>query len=108
LQSMRSVPRHEFVLPAMKKQAYYDTALAIGEKQTISPPFIVAYMTETIDPQSSDKVLEIGTGSGYQAAVLSGLVKDVYTIEIVDQLGKNAAKVLTKLKYENVHTRIGD
>jgi protein-L-isoaspartate(D-aspartate) O-methyltransferase len=108
LQSMRSVPRHEFVPPSMKKQAYHDTALAIGEKQTISPPFIVAYMTETIDPQASDKVLEIGTGSGYQAAVLSGLVKEVYTIEIVEKLGKTAAERLKKLGYDNVHCKVGD
>lgn len=108
LQAMRTVPRHEFVPSALKKQAYYDTALAIGERQTISPPFVVAYMTETIDPQSSDKVLEIGTGSGYQAAVLSDLVKEVYTIEIVERLGKTAAERLKKLGYENVHCKIGD
>lgn len=108
LESMRSVPRHEFVVPAMKKLAYNDMALAIGEKQTISPPFIVAYMTETIDPQPDEKVLEIGTGSGYQAAVLSALVKDVYTIEIVEKLGKTAAERLKKLGYENVHCKIGD
>jgi protein-L-isoaspartate(D-aspartate) O-methyltransferase len=108
IRSMETVPRHEFVKPEYIDGAYTDQALPIGNKQTISPPFIVAYMTETLDPQPTDKVLEIGTGSGYQAAVLSGLVKDVYTIEIVDQLGKNAAKVLKKLKYENVHTLIGD
>jgi len=108
IKSMRTVPRHEFVKSEYLNRAYFDEALPIGNKQTISPPFIVAYMTETLDPQPNDKVLEIGTGSGYQAAVLSGLVKDVYTIEIVDQLGKNAAKVLKQLKYENVHTRIGD
>jgi protein-L-isoaspartate(D-aspartate) O-methyltransferase len=102
------VPRHEFVTAEYRPAAYFDQALPIGYKQTISPPFIVAYMTETLDPQPNDKVLEIGTGSGYQAAVLSGLVKDVYTIEIVEQLGKNAAKVLKQLKYDNVHTRIGD
>lgn len=108
LKSMRTVPRHLFCPVPLRAQAYFDQALPIGQKQTISPPFIVAYMTETIDPQPTDKVLEIGTGSGYQAAVLSGLVKDVYTIEIVESLGKNAAEVLKKLKYTNVHTRIGD
>jgi protein-L-isoaspartate(D-aspartate) O-methyltransferase len=108
LQAMRNVPRHEFVLSNMKAQAYHDTALAIGERQTISPPFIVAYMTETIDPQHHEKVLEIGTGSGYQAAVLSGLVKEVYTIEIVEKLGKTAAERLKKLRYDNVHCKIGD
>lgn len=108
LSSMRQVPRHEFVDPSTKNRAYQDTALPIGYKQTISPPFVVAYMTETIDPQPDDKVLEIGTGSGYQAAVLSGLVKDVYTIEIVEGLGKKAASRLKRLKYRNIHTRIGD
>lgn len=108
LSSMKQVPRHEFVSSKLKNMAYQDLALAIGYKQTISPPFVVAYMTETIDPQPEDKVLEIGTGSGYQAAVLSGLVKDVYTIEIVEGLGKKAAVRLKRLKYDNVHTRIGD
>jgi protein-L-isoaspartate(D-aspartate) O-methyltransferase len=88
--------------------AYYDMALPIGEGQTISPPFIVAYMTEQLDPQPTDKVLEIGTGSGYQAAVLSPLVKEVYTIEIVDPLGRNAARTLQRLNYKNVFPRIGD
>ncbi|QDT30753.1 Protein-L-isoaspartate O-methyltransferase [Gimesia panareensis] len=108
LSSMRQVPRHEFVSSNLKHLAYKDLALPIGYKQTISPPYIVAYMTETIDPQPDDKVLEIGTGSGFQAAVLSGLVKDVYTIEIVEGLGKKAAVRLKKLGYDNVHTRIGD
>ncbi|QDU12203.1 protein-L-isoaspartate(D-aspartate) O-methyltransferase [Gimesia aquarii] len=108
LSSMKQVPRHEFVSSNMKNLAYQDLALPIGYKQTISPPFVVAYMTETINPQPEDKVLEIGTGSGYQAAVLSALVKDVYTIEIVEGLGKQAATRLKRLKYKNVHTRIGD
>jgi protein-L-isoaspartate(D-aspartate) O-methyltransferase len=108
LDSMRRTPRHEFVPLKDRKNAYYDMALPIGEGQTISPPYVVAFMTEAIDPQPTDKVLEIGTGSGYQAAVLSPLVKDVYTIEIVEKLGKTAAKVLEKLKYANVHAKIGD
>jgi protein-L-isoaspartate(D-aspartate) O-methyltransferase len=108
LDSMRRTPRHEFVPLKDKQNAYYDMALPIGEGQTISPPYVVAFMTEAIDPQPTDKVLEIGTGSGYQAAVLSPLVKDVYTIEIVEKLGKTAAKALEKLKYANVHTKIGD
>ncbi|HCO26381.1 MAG TPA: protein-L-isoaspartate(D-aspartate) O-methyltransferase, partial [Gimesia maris] len=108
LSSMRQVPRHEFVSSNLKHLAYQDLALPIGYKQTISPPYVVAYMTETIDPQPDDKVLEIGTGSGFQAAVLSALVKDVYTIEIVEGLGKKAAVRLKKLDYDNVHTRIGD
>lgn len=108
LASMNAVPRHAFVPGELKRLAYYDQALPIGHKQTISPPFIVAYMTEMIDPQPTDNVLEIGTGSGYQAAVLSGLVKDVYTIEIVEPLGKRAATTLELLDYKNVHCRIGD
>ena len=108
LEAMRTVPRHEFMLSGMKDKAYYDGAWAIGHKQTISPPYIVAYMTEVIDPQPTDKVLEIGTGSGYQSAVLSGLVKELYTIEIVKPLGKSAAKRLKKLKYKNIFTKIGD
>src|SRR5260370_32250448 len=109
LKSMRTVQRHMFV-PAtgLREQAYFDQALPIGHKQTISPPFIVAYMTEMLDPQPQDRVLEIGTGSGYQAAVLSGLVKDVYTIEIAEQLGRNAAKVIKEHKFTNVHAKSGD
>jgi protein-L-isoaspartate(D-aspartate) O-methyltransferase len=83
-------------------------ALPIGNGQTISPPFVVASMTEAIDPQPGDRVLEIGTGSGYQAAVLSPLVKDVYTIEIVKPLSARATQTLKRLKYQNVHTRAGD
>ena len=108
LDAMRTVPRHEFVKPAQLKDAYHDTALPIGNQQTISPPFVVAYMTETIEPKESDRVLEIGTGSGYQAAVLSGLVKEVYTIEIVEPLGKEAARKLKKLEYNNVFCKVGD
>jgi len=108
LEQMRQVPRHEFVRTDLKNFAYYDHALDIGYKQTISPPFIVAYMTEILDPQPTDKVLEIGTGSGYQAAVLSGLVQDVYTIEIVQPLGRQAATLLRRLGYKNVHCKIGD
>ena len=108
LDSIRKTLRHEFVNFRDRPYAYYDMALPIGEGQTISPPFIVAYMTEQLDPQPTDKVLEIGTGSGYQAAVLSPLVKEVYTIEIVEPLGRQAARVLQKLKYKNVFTKIGD
>jgi protein-L-isoaspartate(D-aspartate) O-methyltransferase len=108
LKAMRSVPRHLFCPPEERPSAYYDQALPIGHKQTISSPFIVAYMTELLDPQPDDTVLEIGTGSGYQAAVLSALVKDVYTIEIVEALGKNAASLLKEQRYDNVHPRIGD
>jgi protein-L-isoaspartate(D-aspartate) O-methyltransferase len=108
LQSMRTTPRHEFVPPRERQRAYFDMALPIGEQQTISPPFVVAYMTEVLDPRPADRVLEIGTGSGYQAAVLSPLVADVYTIEIVEALGRRAARTLEDLGYENVHTKIGD
>jgi protein-L-isoaspartate(D-aspartate) O-methyltransferase len=108
LAAMRATPRHEFVLNKWRDQAYFDTALPIGDRQTISPPYVVAYMTEQLDPQPSDRVLEIGTGSGYQAAVLSPLVQDVYTIEIVERLARRAEQTLKQLKYENVHVRSGD
>lgn len=108
IEAMRRTPRHEFVSLAQRKYAYYDMAMPIGHRQTISPPFVVAYMTEQLDPQPTDKVLEIGTGSGYQAAVLSGLVDEVYTIEIVEPLGRKAAATLRKLGYDNVHVKIGD
>ncbi|TWT70410.1 protein-L-isoaspartate(D-aspartate) O-methyltransferase [Crateriforma conspicua] len=108
LDSIRQTPRHEFVPATQVPRAYLDMALPIGSSQTISSPFIVAMMTEAIDPQPTDKVLEIGTGSGYQAAVLSPLVDQVYTIEIVDELGRQAARTIERLGYENVHTRIGD
>ena len=108
LDAMRTTPRHEF-LPNRKRQlAYYDMALPIGFGQTISSPYIVAFMTEQLEPQETDRVLEIGTGSGYQAAVLSPLVKEVYSIEIVEPLGKQAARTLKRLGYENVFTKIGD
>jgi protein-L-isoaspartate(D-aspartate) O-methyltransferase len=106
--AMRATPRHEFVPLGQRANSYFDMALPIGEGQTISPPFIVAYMTEAIDPHDTDTVLEIGTGSGYQAAVLSGLVKEVYTIEIVAPLGHKAAKLLERLHYANVHVKVGD
>jgi protein-L-isoaspartate(D-aspartate) O-methyltransferase len=108
VQAMRDTPRHEFVPAAQRDHAYFDMALPIGNSQTISPPFVVASMTEAIDPKPSDRVLEIGTGSGYQAAVLSPLVKDVYTIEIVVPLSERATRTLKRLNYKNVHTRAGD
>jgi protein-L-isoaspartate(D-aspartate) O-methyltransferase len=108
LGAMRQVPRHEFVDAKQRKDAYVDAALPIGYKQTISPPFVVAYMTESIDPQPDDRILEIGTGSGYQAAVLSNLCKEVYSIEIVEPLGKQAAERLKRLGYSNVTTKVGD
>ncbi|MDC0295288.1 protein-L-isoaspartate(D-aspartate) O-methyltransferase [bacterium] len=108
LQSIRETPRHEFVPRGVRSRAYLDMALPIGEAQTISSPFIVAMMTEALKPKPTDVVLEIGTGSGYQAAVLSPLVAKVYTIEIVPELGQVAADTLTRLNYSNVFPRIGD
>jgi len=108
LHAIRRTPRHEFVPPSQLPRAYFDMALPIGHSQTISSPFIVALMTEALDPQPTDKVLEIGTGSGYQAAVLSPLVDHVYTIEIVRELGERASDTLARLDYGNVSTRIGD
>jgi len=108
LRSLLDTPRHEFVPRHLKSQAYFDMALPIGDRQTISSPFIVAFMTESLELQPTDKVLEIGTGSGYQAAILSPLVQDVYSIEIVEALGKRAARTLHRLGYKNVHTKIGD
>ncbi|MDZ4820934.1 MAG: protein-L-isoaspartate(D-aspartate) O-methyltransferase [Planctomycetota bacterium] len=108
LRAMGDTRRHEFVALKDVPLAYYDMSLPIGDKQTISGPFVVAYMTEQLDPQPTDKVLEIGTGSGYQAAVLSPLCKEVYSIEIVESLGKRAARTLKRLKYTNVKTKVGD
>lgn len=108
IEVLKKVPRHEFVPSKLYREAYIDKALPIGHQQTISPPYIVAYMTESLDPQPGDKVLEIGTGSGYQAAVLSGLVQEVYSIEIVAPLGNEARTRLKRLGYSNVHCRVGD
>ena len=108
IESIATTPRHEFVPFKKRHLAYYDMAIPIGFQQTISPPLIVAYMTEKLETKPTDRVLEIGTGSGYQAAVLSPLVKDVYTIEIVEPLGLKASAVLRRLNYKNVFTRIGD
>ncbi len=108
LKAILTVPRHEFVPLKHRDFAYIDSPLPIGNKQTISQPYIVAYMTETLNLESTDKVLEIGTGSGYQAAILAEIVKEVYTIEIIEKLGKTAEKVLNKLDYKNVHVIIGD
>jgi protein-L-isoaspartate(D-aspartate) O-methyltransferase len=108
LEVMLQVPRHEFVPPDQRAFAYEDYPLPIGEDQTISAPYIVAFMTWKLDPKPTDTVLEIGTGSGYQAAVLSPLVKHVYTIEIIESLGKSAEERLKRLGYDNVTVRVGD
>jgi len=106
--AMLAVPRHEFVLPQDADYAYVDSPLSIGEGQTISQPYIVAYMSESLELKSSDKVLEIGTGSGYQAAVLAEIVSEVYSIEIIPSLAKKATDILNRLGYKNVHTKCGD
>lgn len=108
LSVMGKVPRHELVPVEFRHRAYEDGPLPIGYGQTISQPYVVAFMTEQLDPQPKHRVLEIGTGSGYQAAVLSELVKDVYTIEIVEPLASRAAADLRRLAYTNVHVRAGD
>lgn len=108
LDAMRTIPRHEFVPSRLRAAAYDDNPLPIGHGQTISQPFIVAFMTEALRPAPGERILEIGTGSGYQAAVLSPLVKEVFTIEIVEPLASRAAGDLARLGYENVHVKAGD
>ena len=106
--AMRSVPRHRFVPEAQEPYAYDDRALPIGLGQTISQPFIVALMTDLLDLKPAHKVLEVGTGCGYQAAVLAQIAREVYTIEIVEPLAKLAAERLAALGYRNIVTRTGD
>lgn len=108
LNAMRAVPRHELLPEPVRNMAYSDRPLPIGHGQTISQPYIVALMTELLDPSKSDRVLEIGTGSGYQAAVLSGLVKEVYTIELEPVLAEQSKAKLRELGYSNVIVRQGD
>lgn len=108
LKAMRSVKRHLFVPHDQSPNAYEDRPLPIGYGQTISQPYIVGYMTEVIKPDPQFKVLEIGTGSGYQAAVLAEIVKEVYTIEIIPQLGDSAKRRLDRLGYKNVQVKIAD
>jgi protein-L-isoaspartate(D-aspartate) O-methyltransferase len=108
LNAMLRVPRHLFVPESQRVHSYGDHALPIGEGQTISQPYVVAFMTEALGLKPGDRVLEIGTGSGYQAAVLAELVKEVYTIELIRTLGERAASSLTQLGYKNVRVRIGD
>ena len=108
LAAMAKVPREEFVAENVRGRSYADSALPIGHDQTISQPYIVAFMTEQLRPKPTDRVLEVGTGSGYQAAVLAELVKDVYTIDIVEPLAKGASARLARLGYNNVHVKVGD
>jgi protein-L-isoaspartate(D-aspartate) O-methyltransferase len=108
LHMMRTVPRHELVPAPLRSQAYDDHPLPIGHGQTISQPYIVAFMTQALNPQTNDLVLEVGTGSGYQAVVLAGLVKQVYTIEIVEPLARRAEADIKRLAFTNVQVRAGD
>ena len=108
LEAMRTVPRHEFVPDHLKKYAYADEPLPIGEDQTISQPYIVAYMTEKLGLKPHDKVLEIGTGSGYQAAVLAQIIDTVFTIEIVDVLARRSEQKLSALGFNNIFVKSGD
>jgi protein-L-isoaspartate(D-aspartate) O-methyltransferase len=108
MQAMDTVPRHEFVPDYLRPVAYEDRPLPIGHGQTISQPYIVALMTDLLQPQPDQHVLEIGTGSGYQAAILSQLVKKVYSIEIIEALGKSSSQLLGRLGYDNIETRVAD
>jgi len=108
LAAMRAVPRHRFVPSTVRDHAYSDGPLPIGDGQTISQPYVVAIMSASIHPQRKMRVLEIGTGSGYQAAVLANCVGEVYTIETIPELGCKAETLLKELRYRNVHVRIGD
>jgi len=108
LAAMAKVPREEFVSPESRAASYEDGPLPIGHAQTISQPYIVAFMTEQLRLKPGDRVLEVGTGSGYQAAILAELMSEVYSIEIVEPLAKNAEATLQRLGYKNVHLKIGD
>jgi protein-L-isoaspartate(D-aspartate) O-methyltransferase len=108
LAAMGKVPRHEFVPSDVREEAYEDRPLPIGEKQTISQPYIVAFMTEAIDPKPGQRALEVGTGSGYQAAVLAEVVGEVYSIELLPELAKQARQRLDRQGYRKVQTRTGD
>ncbi len=108
LSAMLKVERHRFVPEAYESQAYSDQPLPIGEGQTISQPYIVALMTELLELKGDEKVLEVGTGSGYQAAILAELAKEVYTIEIIEALANSSKELLLRLGYKNIHVKVGD
>ncbi len=108
LEAMRAVPRHRFVPADQVRMAYANRPLPIGHGQTISQPYVVAYMTELVELDAPDRVLEVGTGSGYQAAVLAEIVDEVYTIEIIPELAQTARKRLERLGYDNVEVRSAD
>lgn len=108
LAAMESVPRHRFVPEHLRRFAYEDRPLPIGENQTISQPYVVAYMSELLELRGKEKVLEIGTGSGYQAAVLARLAAEVYSIEIIPALNESAKKVVEQLGFKNIYLKVGD
>ncbi len=108
LEAFREVKRHRFVPSHYREFSYTDQPLSIGYNQTISQPYIVAFMTEALDPEKDEKVLEVGTGSGYQAAILAKLCGSVYSIEIIEKLGESARQLLQELGYNNVHVKVGD
>ena len=108
LEAMKKVPRHLFMPESVRQYAYIDSPVPIDQGQTISQPYIVGLMTQTVDPKPGDRALEVGTGSGYQAAVLGELVQEVYTIEIIPDLAERAGKTLSDLGYDNVEVRQGD
>ncbi len=108
LKALRKVERHRFVLPEYISRAYDDCPLPIDEGQTISQPYVVAFMTETLNLKPTDKVLEIGTGSGYQAAILAEICDSVFTVEIFEKLGEKAKLLFSELGYKNINTKVGD
>jgi len=108
LAAMEKVPRHEFVPDKIRSHSYNDEPLSIGEGQTISQPYIVAYMTEVLQLEDDKKVLEIGTGSGYQTAVLAEIVRDVYSVEIIESLSRRSRDILSELGYKNIQYKVGD
>jgi protein-L-isoaspartate(D-aspartate) O-methyltransferase len=108
LDAMKKVPRHLFVPDDLLSRAYFDEPLPIGECQTISQPYIVAYMTEVLSLKGGERVLEIGTGSGYQTAILAEIANEVFTVELIESLSLRAQEILKKLKYTNVYFKLGD
>jgi protein-L-isoaspartate(D-aspartate) O-methyltransferase len=108
IRAIAAVPRHRFVNESLEKKAFDDSPLPIGENQTISQPYIVAYMTAALELQGGERILEVGTGSGYQAAVLAEIASDVYTIEINENLAIEVAGRFKKMEYRNIHLRFGD
>ena len=108
LKAMRDTPRHEFMPAAVRKHAYQDTPVPIGYNQTISQPSLVAFMTDALDVNKTHKVLEIGTGSGYQAAILAAVSNKVFSIEILPELARSSSETLTRLGYKNVQARLGN